>query len=280
MRTPGWPAPPGRVVMHIDMDAFFAAVEERFLPVLKGRPVVVGGPPNARGVASTAHYEARRYGIHSATPLRTAARLCPHASFITSSEGAYRDFSHRLMSIFQRVAPKVEQTSVDEAFLEVTGMHRHFPTPCALALHLKYEIVDELGLTCSVGIAPNKLLAKMASSQYKPDGLYHVDPDRIEAWLDPQPVSRLWGVGIHTEQTLRKLGIVTIGDLRQLSRQALTALRQRSQAALRPTLTSWPRSRQPPHGGANADCARYHRQPLRAPNDPDRHSGDSGRRPN
>jgi DNA polymerase-4 len=217
-----WPAPPGRVVMHVDMDAFFAAVEENLLPILRDKPVVVGGPKNARGVVTTANYAARAYGVGSATPLRRAAKLCPDAEFITSSFGAYGDYSHRMVEILNRFSPKVEPTSVDEAFMDITGMHRHYDSPVDVAVALKATIQKELGLTCSVGIAPNKLLAKMASNQYKPDGLYWVDPSAILEWLAPQPVGNLWGVGQKTEATLERLGIRTIGDLQSLSPDALT----------------------------------------------------------
>jgi DNA polymerase-4 len=222
MNAASWPEGGQRVIMHIDMDAFFAAVEERFLPILKDQPVIVGGGPDRRGVASTANYAARRFGVHSATPLREAARLCPDAHFISSSEGAYGFYSARLFEIFSRFAPKVEPTSVDEAFAEITGMERHFATPVDLAVALKQAVHAETGLTCSVGIAPNKLLAKMASSHYKPDGLYCIDPDRIVDWLAPQPVGHLWGVGARTEEALGNIGVRTIGDLQQLPVSALT----------------------------------------------------------
>jgi DNA polymerase-4 len=217
-----WPSGSGRVVLHVDMDAFFAAVEENFLPVLRGKPVIVGGPKGARGVASTANYAARAYGVHSATPLREAARLCPDAHFISSSFGAYADYSKRIVDILHRFSPRVEPASVDEAYLDVTGMHRHFETPLKLAVALKEAIRTELDLTCSVGIAPNKLLAKMASNQNKPDGLTAVDGEGAEAWLAPMPVRQLWGVGAKTEVSLERLGIRTIGDLQSLSREALT----------------------------------------------------------
>jgi DNA polymerase-4 len=222
MNGTGWPTGAGRVVLHIDMDAFFAAVEERFLPILKDRPVIVGGGPDQRGVATTANYAARKFGVHSAMPLREASRLCPDAHFISSSEGAYGFYSARLFEIFSRFAPKVEPTSVDEAFAEVTGMERHFPSPADLARALKKQVHEETGLTCSVGIAPNKLLAKMASSQYKPDGLFAVDRHRVAEWLAPQPVGQLWGVGARTEESLAKIGVHTIGDLQALSLAALT----------------------------------------------------------
>lgn len=217
-----WPDDPGRVVLHIDMDAFFAAVEENLLPVLRGKPVIVGGPKDARGVASTANYAARAFGVHSATPLKQAARLCPDAAFISSSFGAYGDYSRRIVDILQRFSPRVEPASVDEAYMEITGMERHYASPWQAALAIKEAIRTEVDLTCSVGIAPNKLLAKMASSQTKPDGLTAVDADGVEEWLAPQPVGQLWGVGAKTEASLTRLGIRTIGDLQALSREALT----------------------------------------------------------
>ena len=217
-----WPDAPGRVVLHIDMDAFFAAVEENLLPILRGKPVIVGGPRDARGVASTANYAARAYGVHSATPLRQAARLCPDAHFISSSFGAYGDYSRRIVEILQRFSPRVEPASIDEAYLDVTGMERHYESPRQLALALKAAIRDEVDLTCSVGIAPNKLLAKMASGHNKPDGLTAVEAHEAEEWLAPQPVSHLWGVGGRTEAALARLGIRTVGHLQALSREALT----------------------------------------------------------
>ena len=163
-----WPAAPGRVILHVDMDAFFASVEEKLLPALVDKPVVVGGEKSARGVATTANYAAREFGIHSAMPLRRAARLCPDAYFITASFGAYEYYSKQVFEIFSRYTPLVEPTSVDEAFIEVTGMQRHFKTPVDLARQLKTDVQSTLGLTCSVGIAPNKLLAKMASRLASP----------------------------------------------------------------------------------------------------------------
>jgi DNA polymerase-4 len=216
-----WPSAPARVVMHVDMDAFFAAVEENLLPVLRGKPVIVGGPRGARGVASTANYVARAYGVHSATSLKKAAQLCPDAHFISSSFGAYADYSRRIVAILERYSPRVEPASVDEAYLDITGMERHFESPWALALALKKAIRDEMDLTCSVGIAPNKLLAKMASSQNKPDGLFALEAEGVEEWLAPQPVRNLWGVGGKTEEALKRLGIRRIADLQALSQKAL-----------------------------------------------------------
>jgi len=208
--------------MHIDMDAYYAAVEEKLLPVLRDKPVVVGGSGTQRGIATTASYAAREYGVHSAMPLRTAAKLCPDAIFISSSHGAYAHFSKLLFDIFERFTPKVEPTSVDEAFLEVTGMQRHYRSPVDLARDLKTQVRNELGLTCSVGIAPSKLVAKMASSQHKPDGLYWVDPEHVTDWLAPQPVGNLWGVGKKTEQAFARMGIGTIGELQKLTPDALS----------------------------------------------------------
>lgn len=216
-----WPAAPGRVILHVDMDAFFASVEEKLLPVLADKPLVIGGAKSARGVATTANYAARKFGVHSAMPLARAARLCPDAHFITASFGAYEYYSRNLFEIFNRYTPLVEPTSVDEAFIEVTGMQRHFASPVDLARQLKDDVKNTLNLTCSVGIAPNKLLAKMASSQNKPDGLFSVDPDLVEEWLAPQPVGNLWGVGAQTEKALAKLGIESIGDLQALGADAL-----------------------------------------------------------
>jgi DNA polymerase-4 len=219
-----WPTDGTRVVMHIDMDAYFAAVEQKLLPILEGKQVIVGGGPDVRGIVNTASYEARKFGVHSGMALKTAAKLCPDAYYISSGPSAYDYYSRRLYDIFCRFTPKVEPTSVDEAFLDVTGMRRHYATPADLARELKRAVRDELQLTCSVGIAPNKLLAKMASSQNKPDGLYWVDPEHIEEWLEKQPVGNLWGVGKKTEEALAKIGVKTVGDLHRV---ALGALKRR-----------------------------------------------------
>ena len=158
-------------ILHVDMDAFFAAIEQRDRPELRGRPVVVGAPPDRRGVVSTASYEARAFGIHSAMPSRTAGRLCPQAVFLPVRHEAYRAVSDQLMDILASFTPVVEPLSIDEAFLDLSGTRRLWPDPVALARTLKRRIADELRLTASVGLAPNKFLAKLASDLHKPDGL-------------------------------------------------------------------------------------------------------------
>ncbi|MCK5363597.1 MAG: DNA polymerase IV, partial [Gammaproteobacteria bacterium] len=183
------------MILHVDMDAFYASVEELDDPGLVGQPVVVGGTPDGRGVVAAANYAARHYGIHSAMPAAQARRLCPHAVFIRSRMDRYVEVSRELRGIFARYTPLLEPLSLDEAFLDVTSSLRLFGDGQAIARRIKEEIRDELGLVASVGVAPNKFLAKLASDLDKPDGLVVVPADAIEAFLDPLPVSRLWGVG-------------------------------------------------------------------------------------
>ncbi len=211
-------------ILHVDMDAFFAAIEQRDHPELRGRPVVVGAPPDQRGVVSTCSYEARQYGIHSAMPSRTAHRLCPHAVFLPVRGRVYTEVSRQLTRIFLSITPLVEKVSIDEAFLDVSGVLRKFGDPVAVARELKRRITEELKLTASVGVAPNKFLAKVASDMHKPDGLTVVpsDPEAILQFLAPLPVSRIWGVGAKTGAKLAKLNIKTIGNLQQCDEAMLT----------------------------------------------------------
>ncbi len=204
-------------ILHVDMDAFFAAVEQRDHPEWRGKPVVVGSPPDKRGVVATCSYEARRYGIHSAMPSRTAYRLCPHAIFVPVRGQCYSDVSDQLMEIFHSFTPWVEQVSIDEAFLEVAGALKLYPDPVAVARALKQRIREQLRLTASVGVASNKFLAKLASDMNKPDGLTVVPtaPEAVLAFLAPLPIRRIWGVGAKTAEQLNKLGIHTIGDLQK-----------------------------------------------------------------
>jgi DNA polymerase-4 len=205
-----WP----RVIVHVDLDAFFAAVEQRDRPELRGRPVIVGGGgPSDRGVVSAASYEARVFGVRSAMPLRTAARLCPHAVFLPVDFERYRRVSQQVMAILARFSPLVEQVSIDEAFLDASGLTAWSGGPEALARSVKTAIRDEVGLTASVGVATSKLVAKVASDLSKPDGLLVVPPGEEAAFLAPLPVERLWGVGPRTQSALEELGIRTIGQL-------------------------------------------------------------------
>lgn len=205
------------------MDAFYASVEIRERPELAGRPVVVGGSPEGRGVVAAASYAARRYGIHSAMPAATARRLCPQVVFLPVRMEHYARVSDQLRAIFERFTPLVEPLSLDEAFLDVRASQRLFGPSEQIARRIKDDIESELHLTASVGVAPNKFLAKIASDLDKPNGLVIVAEDGVQAFLDPLSVGRLWGVGEATEKTMWRLGIRTVGDLRSRSRDALHA---------------------------------------------------------
>ncbi|NLE29342.1 MAG: DNA polymerase IV [Phycisphaerae bacterium] len=207
---------PMRHILHIDMDAFFAAVEQRDHPELRGKPVLVGGSPTRRGVVSTASYEARKYGCHSAMPMATAVRLCPHAVVISSGMGRYSQVSRQILEIMERFTPLIEPVSIDEAFLDITGCEKLFGSPIEIAKKIKKLIYKETQLTASVGLAPNKFLAKIASDLKKPDGLVVVPPHRIQEFLDPLPVSRLWGAGKATLPKFEKLHLYTFADIRKL----------------------------------------------------------------
>jgi DNA polymerase-4 len=215
-----------RVIIHVDMDAFFAAIEQRDDPSLRGRPVVVGADPKegkGRGVVSTCSYEARRYGIHSAQPISRAYRLCPEAVYLRVDGEKYRRESRRIRDVFARFTPQVEAVSIDEAFLDVTGSLRIFGGKRALAERLQAEIEDETSLTASLGVAPNKLLAKIASDLRKPRGLVVVEPTAVAAFLTPLPVRSLPGVGPKLRESLARMGIRTVGDLAALPRKRLEA---------------------------------------------------------
>lgn len=201
-----------RWIIHVDMDAFFAAVEQRDDPVLRGRPVVVGGV-GKRGVVSTASYEARRYGIHSAMPMSEARRRCPDAVFMPGDHKKYARVAAEIRDILAAFSPLVEPLSLDEAFLDVTGMEWLYPDPANIAAAIKQRIKDDLALTASAGVAPNKFLAKLASDWGKPDGLVVVRPDEVAAFLRAMPIARLWGAGEKTTKLLQSIGINTIGQL-------------------------------------------------------------------
>jgi Nucleotidyltransferase/DNA polymerase involved in DNA repair len=206
------------------MDAFFASVEQRDDPSLLGKPVVVGGRPNSRGVVSTASYEARKFGIHSAMPLAEAFRRCPQAVFLPVNGQKYREVSAQIRQIFLTYTPMVEPLSLDEAFLDVTGSTSLFGPADTIALTIKKRIQEELNLTASVGLASNKFLAKLASDLRKPAGFVIVLPNRVQELLDPLSVERIWGVGKKTAEQLRSLNIKTIKDLRGLEQGYLTQL--------------------------------------------------------
>ena len=205
------------MILHVDMDAFYASVEERDRPELRGRPVIVGGNPAGRGVVSAANYVARQFGVHSAMPSARARRLCPEAVFLPPRIEGYVKVSRRIHDIFHRYTPLVEPLSLDEAFLDVRGSLGLFGPPEEIGRKIKAEIHDELDLVASVGVAPNKFLAKVASDLEKPDGFVVVRADSIQAFLDPLPVGRLWGVGRVSDRHLAEAGIRTIGQLRRLS---------------------------------------------------------------
>ena len=210
------------MILHVDMDAFYASVEIRDRPELMGKPVVVGGTPQGRGVVAAASYEAREFGIHSALPAATALRLCPQAVFLPPRMQHYAEVSEQLREIFDRFTPLVEPLSLDEAFLDVTGSEAIYGPSIEIGRQIKAAIRSELDLIASVGVAPNKFLAKVASDLEKPAGFVVVDPDRIQDFLDPLPVNRLWGVGKVTGEVLARLGIRTIHDVRSLSEDLLT----------------------------------------------------------
>lgn len=213
-----------RKILHIDMDAFFASVEQRDDPSLLGKPVVVGGKPNSRGVVSAASYEARKFGIHSAMPLAEALRRCPHAAFLPVNGQKYREVSWQIREIFLAYTPMVEPLSLDEAFLDVTGSTSLFGSADTIALTIKKRIQKELDLTASVGLACNKFLAKLASDLRKPNGFVIVQPNQVQEFLDPLSVERIWGVGKKTAEQLRTLNIKTIRDLRNMEQRHLTQL--------------------------------------------------------
>ena len=203
-----------RAIVHVDMDAFYASVECMDQPELKEQPVIVGGL-GPRGVVATANYKARVFGVHSAMPMSRARRLCPQAQYIRPRMSRYREISAQIFSVFREFTPRVEGLSLDEAFLDVTSSLKLFGGLEEIALHVKQEIFSKTGLTASVGVAHNKFLAKLASEAEKPDGLVYVAPDNVFRFLDPMPVSRLWGVGKRTAPKLTALGILTIGQLRR-----------------------------------------------------------------
>jgi DNA polymerase-4 len=210
-----------RLVFHVDMDAFFVSVEELSNPELRGKAVVVGGKRDQRGVVSAASYEARKYGVHSAMPLRTAAKLCPHAIFVEGHPQRYRECSHKVFGILNHFSPKVEMASIDEAYLDMTGCER-LHGPALIAAHRLHEAVkQETGLNCSIGIATSRLVAKISSDQAKPNGILWVVPGLEARFLAPLEVRKVPGVGKVTEKNLQRLGIRRIGDLAAIDENTL-----------------------------------------------------------
>lgn len=210
-----------RTVFHLDMDAFFVSVEELFDPSLKGKAVVVGGQRDERGVVSAASYEARKFGVHSAMPLRTAARSCPHAIFVDGHPDRYRQYSQKVYQVLGRFSPKVEMASIDEAYLDMTGTQRLHGPPLRSAHALHGEIQRQTRLNCSIGIATSRLVAKVSSDQAKPNGILWVLPGQEARFLAPLDVRRIPGVGKVMEKNLHDLGIRKVGDLANLEERVL-----------------------------------------------------------
>jgi DNA polymerase-4 len=207
-------------ILHVDMDAFFASVELLAHPELRGKPVIVGGH-SPRAVVTSATYEARAFGVHSAMPVGAALRLCPTAVVLEPHMQQYRDFSRQVMSLFREVTPLVEPLSIDEAFLDVAGARRLLGESDVIAEKLRARVFSETGLTCSVGVAPTKFMAKLASGRAKPDGMLVVRPSEVLAYLHPLPVRSLWGVGAKTAEQLERLGLRTVGDIAETPLDAL-----------------------------------------------------------
>ncbi|ORU00005.1 DNA polymerase IV [Anaerovibrio sp. JC8] len=209
-----------RIIMHVDMDAFFASVEQLDHKEYRGKPLIVGGI-GGRGVVSTCSYEARKFGVHSAMPTSKARKLCPQGIFIQGNYPRYAEVSQQIFDIFDHYSPLIEPLSIDEAFLDLTGMGRLMDDPLQYAMKLKQEIREKTGIVASVGIAPNKFIAKIASDLDKPDGLVVVAKDEVQDFLDPLPVRRIWGVGAKTAALLDSIHIRTVLDLRKLDYQRL-----------------------------------------------------------
>lgn len=202
-----------RRILHVDMDAFFASVEQRDHPEWRGKPVIVGASPDRRGVVCAASYEARKFGVRSAMPSRTAGRLCPTGIFVPPDFTRYSAASDQIMAILRDVSPLVEPLSIDEAFLDISAAAPDIRAAATLARDLKARIRERVSLTASIGVAPNKFLAKLASDLHKPDGLTVIPEEEKIAFLRPLPVSRIWGVGPKTEAALQEIGIRTIADI-------------------------------------------------------------------
>src|SRR5258707_716470 len=202
-----------RMIFHVDMDAFFVSVEELFYPELKGKAVVVGGQRDERGVVSAASYEARKFGVHSAMPLRTAAKLCPHAIFVNGHPDRYRECSEKVHRVLESFTPQVEMASIDEAYLDMTGTERLHGPPLLAAHKLHQKMKTDTQLNCSIGIGTSRLIAKVCSGKAKPHGMLFAVPGQEAKLLAPLDVRDIPGVGKVTEQKLRALGVLTVGDL-------------------------------------------------------------------
>lgn len=210
---------PKKTIFHVDMDAFFTSIEQRDNPQYKGKPVIVGAQPGKRGVVSAASYEARKYGVHSAMPINEAYNRCPNGIFLQPRMDAYSSTSKQIMNIFGRFSPIIEQISVDEAFIDMTGTDKLFGTQIETAEKIRYQIKKEQNLTASIGIAPNKFLSKIASDLHKPNAVTLVpfDPEEIIRWLAPMNVQKIWGVGKQSASILMSIGVTIIGDLQALT---------------------------------------------------------------
>ena len=210
-----------RKILHVDMDAFFVSVEEALDPSLKGKPVIVGGDPDGRGVVAAASYAVRRYGVHSAMPIAQAKRLCPHAIFLSGSHRRYSEYSAKVFEILKRYSPLVEPMSLDEAFVDLTGCERLHGPVLKSAEKIRNEILEALGLNASIGIASNKLLAKIASAYCKPNGMLWIAPGMEQRFLAPLPIQRIPGIGPTFGAELRRMGIKSVGDLARLPLELL-----------------------------------------------------------
>jgi DNA polymerase-4 len=210
-----------RTYFHVDMDAFFVSVEELFDPSLKGKPVVVGGRPNERGVVSACSYEARKFGVHSAMPLRTAYKLCPDAIFVDGHPDRYRECSHKIFAVLQRFSPKVSMASIDEAYLDMTGTEKLLGPPLKAAHSLHQEMKRATQLNCSIGIASSRMVAKVCSDQAKRNGILFILPGMEALFLAPLPVEKIPGIGKVTTRSLHDLGIRFVSDLAKLDEQFL-----------------------------------------------------------
>ncbi len=207
---------PERIIAHMDMDAFFAAVEQRDNPQLKGKPVIIGADPKGgqgRGVVATCSYEARKFNIHSALPISIAYRRCPQGIYLRGNHNKYREVSRQIFAILQDYTPDIQPVSIDEAFMDLTGCLSVGGSALAVCRAIKNNIKTQVGLTASIGIAPNKMIAKIASDYNKPDGLLEIKPDQVLNFLWPLPIGKIWGVGKHTEKALHDMGIKTVGEL-------------------------------------------------------------------
>jgi DNA polymerase IV len=212
-----------RTILHIDMDAFFTSIEQRDNALYRGQPVIVGAKPGHRGVVAAASYEARKFGVHSAMPISEAFKRCPRGVYLRPRMDAYINESRQIMEILSSFSPVIEQVSVDEAFLDITGTEKLFGDPYKTAQKISRTIKEQRKLTASIGIAPNKFLAKVASDLNKPDGITQVPfaQDEITQWLGPKPVGKIWGVGKKTEELLHGMHIDTIGELQKLNKKFL-----------------------------------------------------------